>query len=86
VAKEIQVTLTCPACGKHSLKLGDGDPACAECEWSDRAESVADSYAQSRYPSWKHHQDGPEDEIGTCEACGYNVNPRPAPSGRKAAA
>lgn len=73
MAKETQVILTCPACDEVSLKLGDGDPVCTECDWTERAETVADSYARSRYPSWKHQQDGPEDEIGTCEACGYNA-------------
>lgn len=73
MVKEIQVILTCPACGEDSLQLGDGDPVCSECDWSDRAESVAESYARSRNPSWKHPKHGPEDEIGTCEACGYNA-------------
>lgn len=68
-----QVILECPACGEESLRIGDGDPVCSSCEWSDSAENVADSYASRRYPDWKHPKNGPEDEIGTCEACGYNA-------------
>lgn len=73
MVKRIEVILTCPACGEDSLRLGHGDPVCTECDWSDRAECVADSYARLRYRSWKHQQDGPDDEIGTCKACGYNA-------------
>ena len=73
MAKEIQVILTCPACGEDTLRLGDGDPVCSACGWSDRAEAVAESYARSRNPSWKDPKHGPEHEIGTCEACGYNA-------------
>lgn len=68
-----EVVLECPACGEESLHTGDGNPVCSACEWSDSAESVADSYASNRFPDWKHPKNGPDDEIGTCEACGYNA-------------
>ena len=73
MSDEIEVFLCCPSCGERKFRLGDGDPVCSNCSWTERAEVAADSYAHSRYPSWKHHRDGVEDEIGTCEDCGYNA-------------
>ena len=70
---DIAVVLECPSCGEQSLRLGDGDPVCSACEWTDSAETAADSHAHSRFPSWKDRKNGPDDEIGTCEACGYNA-------------
>jgi ribosomal protein L37E len=70
---DIEVVLECPSCGEQSLHLSDGDPVCSACEWTDSAETAADSYTHYRFPSWKDRKNGPDDEIGTCEACGYNA-------------
>ena len=62
--------VSCPACAQRSLRLGNDDPLCTKCSWSESPEDAADSYAQAGDPSWKHPKHGPDDALGTCSLCG----------------
>ena len=65
--------VTCPNCGERKLRLGDGDPICAKCSWSDSPDDAADAYARAGDSDWKHPKHGPDDEVGTCEICGADA-------------
>ncbi|MGA3286739.1 MAG: hypothetical protein ABSD46_04880 [Bacteroidota bacterium] len=60
----------CPMCGKPSLIIGDGSPACPVCgiKEIDPAEA-ANEYALMNNSFWMHPKHGPDDEVGICDEC-----------------
>jgi hypothetical protein len=65
--------VSCPSCGQRSLRLGDDEPRCSKCSWSESSEEAADSYARAGDSDWKHPKHGPDDEVGTCRYCGRDA-------------
>jgi hypothetical protein len=65
--------VSCPNCGERALRLGDDEPRCTKCDWSDPPEEAADAYARAGDADWRHPKHGPDDELGICSACGYDA-------------
>jgi hypothetical protein len=73
IRKPKATLVSCPGCGQRTLRLGDDDPQCAKCSWSESPEEAADSYARAGDGDWKHPKHAPDDELGTCSSCGRDA-------------
>lgn len=63
--------VTCPLCGQEAMRLGDGDPTCEFCRYTEDAEAVAGQFIARRLgiDEFRHVKKGGESPRRRCPEC-----------------